>query len=133
MVDVEGAALHRKIEYEKWEAANGAATLLALDLVVHEGGLPVQLAATPGRVNRLTVPEGVSVHDLGHVLVGRQRAHSGELVVEGRLLPEQREAVNRMATLITFDGWTFRRVRSRTRCWPEPTSPRSRGVTGAPS
>ncbi len=101
VVDVEGAALHRKIEYEKWEAANGAATLLALDLVVHEGGLPVQLAATPGRVNRLTVPEGVSVRDLGHVLVGRQRAHSGELVVDGRLLPEQREAVNRMATLIS--------------------------------
>ena len=59
VVDVEGAALHRKIEYEQWEAANGAATLLARDLVVHEGGLPVQLAATAGRVNRLTVPEGV--------------------------------------------------------------------------
>jgi hypothetical protein len=71
---------------------------------MHEGGLPVQLAATPGRMNRLTVPEGVSVRDLGHVLVGRQRAHSGELVVEGRLLPEQREAVSRMATLITVDG-----------------------------
>ena len=104
IVDVEGAALHRKIEYEKWEAANGAATLLALDLVVHEGGLPVQLAATPGRVTRLTVPEGVSVRDLGHVLVGRQRAHSGELVVDGRLLPEQREAVNRTATLISLDS-----------------------------
>ena len=104
VVDVEGAALHRKIEYEKWEAANGAATLLALDLVVHEGGLPVQLAATPGRVTRVTASDGVSVRDLGHVLVGRQRAHSGELVVDGRLLPEQREAVNRMATLITLDG-----------------------------
>ena len=103
VVDVEGAALHRKIDYEKWEAANGAATLLALDLVVHEGDLPVQLAATPGRVNRLTVPEGVGVRDLGHILVGRQRAHSGELVVDGRLLPEQREAVNRTATLISPD------------------------------
>ena len=52
VVDVEGAALHRKIEYEQWEAANGEATLLAEDLVVHEGGVPVQLAATAGRVNQ---------------------------------------------------------------------------------
>ena len=74
VVDVEGAALHRKIEYEQWEAANGAATLLARDLVVHEGGLPVQLAATAGRVNRLTVPKGDGIRDLGHVLVGRKRA-----------------------------------------------------------
>jgi RND superfamily putative drug exporter len=71
--------------------------------VVHEGGVAVQLAATPGRVSRLTVPGGVSMRDLGHVLVGRQRAHSGELVVDGRLLPEQREAVNRIATLISLD------------------------------
>ena len=58
MVDVEGAALHRKIEFEEWEAEHGAATLLARDLVVHEGGRPVQLAAAPGRVNRLTSPGG---------------------------------------------------------------------------
>jgi RND superfamily putative drug exporter len=104
VVDVEGAALHRKIEYQQWEATNGEATLLARDLLVQEGGLPVQLAATAGRVNRLTVPDGVDARDLGRVLVGHQRPHSGELVVLGQLLPEQREAVNRDATLIVLDS-----------------------------
>jgi len=75
-------------------------TLLASDLVLREGGVPVQLAASPGRVNRLRVPEGGDPHELGHVLAGRRRPFSGELVVDGLLLPEQREAVNRKATFI---------------------------------
>ena len=103
LVDVEGAALHRKIEYEQWEAANGEASLLARDLVVHEGGPPVQLAATAGRVTRLTIADADDLRELGHVLVGRKLAFGGELVVEGQLLPEQRESVNRKATLIVLD------------------------------
>ena len=76
VVDVEGAALHRKIEYEQWEAANGEATLLARDLVVHEGGLPVQLAATAGRVNRLTVPDAGRCPRPGPRAGGAQRGPS---------------------------------------------------------
>ncbi len=36
-VDVEGAALHRKVEFEAWEADHGQAALMARDLVLHEG------------------------------------------------------------------------------------------------
>ena len=36
-VDVEGAALHRKVEFEDWEADHGQAALMARDLVCPEG------------------------------------------------------------------------------------------------
>jgi RND superfamily putative drug exporter len=100
VVDVEGAALQRKIEFDDWETSNGATTLLARDLVLVEGTVPVDLVALPGQVNRMAVPDELDERELGLVLAGRRRAFSGELVVGGHLVPEQREAVNREATYI---------------------------------
>ena len=100
VVDVEGAALQRKIEFDHWETSNGATTLLARDLVLVEGTVPVDLVALPGQVNRMAVPDELDERELGLVLAGRRRAFSGELVVGGHLVPEQREAVNREATYI---------------------------------
>ncbi|QBR93832.1 MMPL family transporter [Nocardioides euryhalodurans] len=99
-VDVEGAALHRKIDYEEWEAGTGRTSLLARQLVVREGGPPIDVIAPPGTVTEVRVPSGVDERTLGQVLVGRTPARGGELVVGGRLLPEQREEVNRAATLV---------------------------------
>ena len=48
----------------------------------------------------MAVPDELDERELGLVLAGRRRAFSGELVVGGHLVPEQREAVNRAATLI---------------------------------
>ena len=98
-VDVEGAALHRKVEFETWEADHGTVAVLATDLVVHEGDEPVQLSAGPAEVTRVR-----GGHDLALVLSGRGRAHSGQVVVDGLLLPEQREAVNRAATTVDLRG-----------------------------
>ncbi len=57
---------------------------------------------------------------LGRVLAGRRPAVAGELVVGGLLLPEQREAVNRAATLLELarrrasPGGLGRRIRCAT-------------------
>ena len=67
---------------------------------MHAEGPALDVLAPPGAVTRVTVPDGVDERTLGHVLVGRTRHRAGELVVGGRLLPEQREEVNRLATLV---------------------------------
>ena len=101
-VDVEGAALHRKVDFETWQADHYVVALMARDLVVREGDLPVQLEARPGQVTRVRSTDDGRA--LGLVLSGRERPLSGQLVVDGLLLPEQREAVNRAATLIDVAG-----------------------------
>ena len=97
-VDVEGAALHRKVAFETWQSEHGAVALRAQDLVLHEGDPPVQVVARPAVVTR--VASGNDARALGFVLAGRERPFGGHLVVAGLLLPEQREAVNQVATLI---------------------------------
>ncbi len=99
-VDIEGAALHRKVEFEAWEGEHGEVALMARDLVVAEGDPPMTLVARPDEVTHVSVPAYVDRRALGQVLAGRERPISGELVVGGRLLPEQREAINRAATSI---------------------------------
>ena len=99
-VDVEGAALHRKIGYEDWAAVTGPTAVHARGLEVRAGVPPLDVLARPGAVTRVTVPDGVDERTLAHVLVGRTRHQGGELVVSGRLLPEQREEVNRLATVV---------------------------------
>ncbi len=102
-VDVEGAALHRKIHFETWQEGQGEVALLARDLVLYEGAEPLDLVAAPGAVTRMQVPASLDVRHVGYLLVGRETRFSGELVVGGLLLPEQREAVHRTATLIELD------------------------------
>ena len=46
--------------------------------------------------------------DLALVLSGRARPHGGKIVVDGLLLPEQREAVNRVATMVDLGGTRLR-------------------------
>lgn len=99
-VDVEGAAMHRKVEYEDWEKTHGTAALVARELLVRAGATPVQLEAPPTQVTHLTVPEDVDPVELALVLVGRQRPSSGELVVGGLLLPEQGGAVQTAAAYV---------------------------------
>jgi RND superfamily putative drug exporter len=99
-VDVEGAVMHRKVEYEDWEKTHGTAALVARDLVVRPGGTAVHLEAPPARVTALAVPEDVDPGELALVMVGRQQPRSGELVVGGLLLPEQRGAVQAAAAYV---------------------------------
>ena len=100
VVDVEGAALHRKIAFSDWESAHGETTLLARDLVVREATPPTHVVAAPGRVTTVRVPEGVHPGELGQVLAGRRQPFAGEVVVDGLLLPEQREQVARRTALL---------------------------------
>jgi putative drug exporter of the RND superfamily len=99
-VDVEGAAMHRKVEYEDWEKTHGTAALVARDLRVRASSTPVHLEATPTLVTSLAVPEDVDPVELALVLVGRQRPRGGELVVGGLLLPEQGGAVQASAAYV---------------------------------
>ncbi len=55
-VDVEGAALHRRIAFEGWQREHGEVTLLAQGLVVREGQPPLELVARPGQVTHLDGP-----------------------------------------------------------------------------
>ncbi len=134
VVDVEGAALQRKIDFDRWETSNGETTLLARDLVLVEGTTPVDLVALPGRVNRMAVPDELDDRELGLVLAGRRRAFSGELVVGGHLVPEQREAVNREATTSTWPRARCQLAnRSRNRCASGRTSRASRDASAGRS
>ncbi|MEQ6903448.1 MMPL family transporter [Nocardioides sp. YIM 152588] len=99
-VDVEGAAMHRKVAYEDWEKTHGTAALVARDVVVRPGGVPVSVEAPPGVVTRLDVPAEADPDGLALVLVGRGRPVAGDLVVGGLLLPEQREGVLTTAALV---------------------------------
>jgi RND superfamily putative drug exporter len=103
VVDVEGASLHRKIAFSDWEAAHGETTLLARDLVAREGDTPTHLVALPGKVTRVPLASDVDPRALGQVLAGRRRAFTGEVVVDGLLLPEQREMVVRRTALLELD------------------------------
>jgi putative drug exporter of the RND superfamily len=94
-VDVEGAALHRKVDFENWEAEHGVTAVLATGLVVHAGAPAVDVVARPATVT--TVSGG---RDLGNLLAGRAKPVDGRLVVGGLLLPEQRESVNQLATMV---------------------------------
>ena len=103
VVDVEGAAMHRKLDHEQWEAENGAGAVVAHDIVVVPGTAPVQLVVRHGRVTRLPVPAGHAAA-WGGVLTGRRRPAAGEVVVDGLLLPEQRDAVQRVSALVDVGG-----------------------------
>lgn len=100
LVDVEGAALHRKVDFQRWEAHHGETALLARELVVLPGSEPVQLSLAPGSVVQLGMIDPDERRALGLALVGRAKPVSGELVVGGCLLPEQRGAVQRISTLV---------------------------------
>jgi RND superfamily putative drug exporter len=100
LVDVEGAALHRKVDFQRWEAHHGETALLARELVVLPGSEPVQLSLAPGSVVQLGVIDPDERRALGLALVGRGKPVSGELVVGGCLLPEQRGSVQRISTLV---------------------------------
>ena len=112
-VDVEGAALHRKVAAERWQERHGAMGVLARDLVVRRGERPMQLAAPVGELLRVDVPGTAARRDLGLVLVGRQAPDEGELVVADCLLPEQRGSVTRTATLVELGRHDGRPVADR--------------------
>jgi RND superfamily putative drug exporter len=99
-VDVEGAALHRRIAFEEWTTGHGEVTLLARGLVVRQGDRPVEVVARPSSVTRVEATGDPIA--LGRVLTGHQRAVAGELVVDGLLLPEQREVVGERACLVVL-------------------------------
>ena len=100
VVDVEGAALHRKVAFDRWEHERGPTAVLAEDLVVRKGGAPLDVVAPMGRVTTVPVPREEDPRTLGHALVGRSPTRGGQVVVDGLLLPEQRQAVLRTAAFI---------------------------------
>jgi RND superfamily putative drug exporter len=121
VVDVEGAALHRKLAFDDYQAEHGPTTLLASDLVVLGIATPVQVSAEAGTVNHLAVPDGADPGAVARVLAGRRPAAAGEVVVDGLLLPQQREAVIRRTALLELvspdrsEGSVTDRVRDRVR------------------
>ncbi|MGH3414106.1 MAG: MMPL family transporter [Marmoricola sp.] len=100
LVDVEGAAMHRKVDFARWESHHGETAVLARDLKVSPDSEPVQLSLAPGSVVHLEVADPAERRALGQVLVGRCRPASGEVIVAGYLLPEQRALVHRTSTLL---------------------------------
>ena len=100
VVDVEGAALHRKVAFDHWEDERGPTAVLAEGLLVREDGRPLDVVAPTGRVTRVRVPPGEDPRLLGTALVGRVPIRDGQVVVGGYLLPEQRQAVQQSAAFI---------------------------------
>ena len=100
VVDVEGAALHRKVDFDRWEHERGGTAVLAEGVLVRDGGVPLDLVALRGDVTTASVPPGENPRVLGSALVGRGSTSGGQLVVGGLLLPEQRQEVLRAAAFI---------------------------------
>lgn len=100
VVDVEGAALHRKVAFGRWERERGPTAVLAEGLLVRDEGQPLDLVAPTGQVTRVCVPPGEDPRLLGTALVGRVPIRDGQVVVGGHLLPEQRQAVQQSAAFI---------------------------------
>ena len=76
-VDVEGAAMHRRIDYQDWEATNGTAALVARDLRSRRqpAGAHLEAPADAGTDHRARpVPRTWTPTELAMVLVGRGRA-----------------------------------------------------------
>ncbi|MDF2967926.1 MAG: family transporter [Nocardioidaceae bacterium] len=99
-VDVEGAAMHRRVEYQRWDEAHGPAAVRATDLVVSAAADALAITVAPGQVATIDVPSDVDPVELGLVLVGRRRPIAGELVIDGLLLPEQASAVQQTTAFI---------------------------------
>ena len=70
-VDVEGAALHRKVHYENWAAGPTPTAVYASALGRPRGAGPVDVVAPLGAVTRMVAPEGADERTLANVLVGR--------------------------------------------------------------
>jgi RND superfamily putative drug exporter len=104
VVDVEGAALHRKVAFEDYRTDHQGTVLLTHDLVARPGAAPLEVTARAGEVTHVSVANDDEAVTLGRVLAGRRTATAGELVVDGLLLPEQREAVLRRSALLELDG-----------------------------
>jgi len=104
VVDVEGAALHRKVAFDEFRAARPHTTLRAQGLVATPGSRPVEVTAEAGAVTRVRVAEGDDPVALGRVLAVRRPAAAGELAVDGLLVPEQRELVVRRTMLLELAG-----------------------------
>ncbi|HEX5088473.1 MAG TPA: MMPL family transporter [Nocardioides sp.] len=120
-VDVEGAALHRKVAYDDFRATHDGIMLLAREIAAEPGGPVVEVAARAGEVGHVAVPAGADPTAIARVLAGRRPAAGGELVVDGLLLPEQREAVIQRTALLDLaaldrsEGSVEDRVRDRVR------------------
>ncbi len=120
-VDVEGAALHRKVAYDGFRATHGEIMLLARDVTAEPGAAGVDVTALVGEVGHVAVPAGADPTAVARVLAGRRPAARGELVVDGLLLPEQREAVFQRTALLELsaldrsEGSVEDRVRDRVR------------------
>jgi putative drug exporter of the RND superfamily len=120
-VDVEGAALHRKVAYDDFRATHDRIMLLARDVAAEPGDPAVDVTARAGEVGHVAVPAGADPTAVGRVLAGRRPAAGGELVVDGLLLPEQREAVIQRTALLELsaldrsEGSVEDRVRDRVR------------------
>jgi putative drug exporter of the RND superfamily len=102
-VDVEGAAMHRRVAFQDLERERGPLTVSARGLAAAPGAEPIDLEAPPGRVTVLEVGS-VDPSVVASLLVGRGRHVAGELVVAGLLLPEQASAVQRAAAHVRVAG-----------------------------
>ena len=120
-VDVEGAALHRRVAFDGCRASHGEIMLLARDVTAEPGAPGVDVTALVGEVGRVAVPAGADPTAVARVLAGRRPAARGELVIDGLLLPEQREAVFQRTALLELsaldrsEGSVEDRVRDRVR------------------
>ena len=101
-VDVEGAALHRKIDYEEWAAETGP-TARARPRARCSPRAPPRSTSPrrPGAVTRVVVPDGMDERQpRPRRWSAGPAAWAASWSSHGRLLPEQREEVNRLATLV---------------------------------
>ncbi|WNM26593.1 MMPL family transporter [Demequina capsici] len=101
-VDVEGDALVRQTAVGSSPEASCA--LSALDVTARLGDLPVTVQAAPGQIVILDIPDTDAQVALGAVLTGRAHAWSGDLVVDGMILPERAGEVRARSAVATPEG-----------------------------
>jgi len=107
-LDVEGEALHRRVELEAWPAPNSTAAVTAAGLTTsaHEGPVfnDVTIALPAGDWLIVHGPSGSGKTALLLTLAGRMAFDDGRLRVAGHLLPQESRAVRRDVALAEFGG-----------------------------
>ncbi|HOQ53149.1 MAG TPA: MMPL family transporter [Micropruina sp.] len=99
MVDIEGETLAHQLKLQSWPAAGGH-VIYGRDLACGEAFSGVDVAVKPGEV--LVVEGETSARRaLLMALAGRLAFTAGDIVVAGRVLPEQSSEIRRLAAVAT--------------------------------
>lgn len=103
-LDIEGEAMAKRAAHKRWEQTNGAHTIRAEDISLHDrqGTLyeNVSLAVRQQARALICVPNALTRRALAATIAGRTLPDHGELIIADHVFPAEAGAVRQQATLL---------------------------------